>query len=180
MRSRNWFVTTITTTLSNNYSYLAFARTIISMSQRWHNAPKSKSGAKVQKNLRMCKFWVEKVLRVWKVLRIMGCMGIYLLLFSFFSPMLGVFMGYSRSIRGVFTGYSYVSVMYRLCVGYVSVIYRNRHGGRGIRQLRWKTIEAPARCAHEILINLFTMRLVANYTTKIVVYYRKLTKIIRD
>ena len=33
---------------------------------------------------------------------------------------IGVFMGYSRSIRGVFTGYSYVSVMYRLCVGYVS------------------------------------------------------------
>ena len=45
----------------------------------------------------------------------MGCMGIYLLLFSFFSPMLGVFMGYS-----------YVSVMCRLCIGYVSVIYRNR------------------------------------------------------
>ena len=43
-----------------------------------------------------------------------------------------------------------------------------------------KEIEAPARCAHEILINLITTRLVANYTTKIVVYYRKLTKIIRD
>ena len=56
----------------------------------------------------------------------MGCMGIYLLLFSFFSPILGVFMGYSRSIRGVFTGYSYVSVMCRLYIGYVSVIYRNR------------------------------------------------------
>ncbi len=56
----------------------------------------------------------------------MGFMGIYLLLFSFFSPMLGVFMGYSRSIRGIFTGYSYVSVMCRLCVGYVSVMYRNR------------------------------------------------------
>ena len=56
----------------------------------------------------------------------MGCMGIYILLFSFFSPILGVFMGYSRSIRGVFTGYSYVSVMCRLCIGYVSVIYRNR------------------------------------------------------
>ena len=41
---------------------------------------------------------------------------------------IGVFMGYSRSIRGVFTGYSYVSVMCRLCIGYVSVIYRNRFG----------------------------------------------------
>ena len=49
----------------------------------------------------------------------MGCMGIYLLLFS-------VFMGYPWGIRGVFTGYSYVSVMYRLCIGYVSVMYRNR------------------------------------------------------
>ena len=38
---------------------------------------------------------------------------------------IGVFMGYSRSIRGIFTGYSYVSVMCRLCIGYVSVIYRN-------------------------------------------------------
>ena len=66
-------------------------------------------------------------------------------------------MGYSRSIRGVFTGYSYVSVMYRLCVGYVSVIYRSILGaGRGDNYgiILLKEIETPARCAHEILINL--------------------------
>ncbi len=50
----------------------------------------------------------------------MEFMGIYLLLFSFFSPMLGVFMGYSRSIHGIFICIGYVSVMYRLCIGYIS------------------------------------------------------------
>ena len=44
--------------------------------------------------------------------------------FSHSNLKIGVFMGYSRSIRGVFTGYSYVSVMCRLCIGYVSVMYR--------------------------------------------------------
>ena len=74
-------------------------------------------------------------------------------------------MGYSRSIRRVFMGYSYVSVMCRLCVGYVSVMYRNRHDAIGIFDnygiISLKEIETPARCAHEILINLITMRLVA-------------------
>ena len=50
----------------------------------------------------------------------MGCMGIYLLLFSFFSPILGVFMGYLRGIHGIFICIGYVSVIYRLCIGYVS------------------------------------------------------------
>ena len=50
----------------------------------------------------------------------MGCMGIFLLLFSFFS--------YAWGIHGIFivifTGYTYVSVMCRLCIGNVSVMYR--------------------------------------------------------
>ena len=53
----------------------------------------------------------------------MGCMGIFLLLFSCFSPaspMLEVFMGYSRGIHGVFICIGYVSVMYRLCIGNVT------------------------------------------------------------
>ena len=45
----------------------------------------------------------------------MGCMGIYLLLFSSFSPILGIFMGYSWGIHGIF-----------IYIGYVSVMYRNR------------------------------------------------------
>ena len=67
-------------------------------------------------------------------------------------------MGYSRGIQGVFTGYSYVSVMCRLCIGYVS---EQTWRWGGLRQFSWKKIEAPARCAHEILINLFTMRPIA-------------------
>ena len=73
-------------------------------------------------------------------------------------------MGYSRGIRGVFTGYSYVSVMCRLCIGYLSVIYRNRHGdgwGDNYGIISLKEIETPSRCAHEILINLITMRPIA-------------------
>ncbi len=54
----------------------------------------------------------------------MGCMGIYLLLFSFFSPSFLLYLGYSWDIRGVFVGYSRGIHMYRLCVGYVSVMYR--------------------------------------------------------
>ena len=53
----------------------------------------------------------------------MGCMGIFLLLFSFFSPafpMLGVFMGYSWDIHRIYICIGYVSVMYRLCIGYIS------------------------------------------------------------
>ena len=42
---------------------------------------------------------------------------------------IGVFMGYSQSIRGVFTGYSYVSVMCRLCIGTDTEL-------GGLRQLR--------------------------------------------
>ena len=66
------------------------------------------------------------MLRVLKVLRIMRCMGAFILLFSFFFVMLGVFMGYTRGIRGVFMGYTYVSGMYRVCIGYVSGMYRNK------------------------------------------------------
>ena len=43
----------------------------------------------------------------------MGCMGIYLLLFSYTWGIHGIFAEYSRDIH-----------MYRLCVGYVSVMYR--------------------------------------------------------
>ena len=88
---------------------------------------------------------------------------------------IGVFIGYSRSIRGIFTGYSYVSVMCRLCIGYVSVMYRNRHGdgwGDNYGIISLKEIETPARCAHEILINLIITRLVANFTTKVAEHYR--------
>ena len=46
----------------------------------------------------------------------MGCMGIFLLLFSFFS--------YAWGIYGIFIGYSQDIHMYRLCVGYVSVMCR--------------------------------------------------------
>ena len=78
---------------------------------------------------------------------------------------LGRGMGYSWAIHGVFIGYSYVSVMYRLCIGYVSVMYRNRYDEMGslgnYGTISLKEIETPARCAHEILINLITMRLVA-------------------
>ena len=74
-------------------------------------------------------------------------------------------MGYSRSIRRVFMGYSYVSVMCRLCIGYVSVMYRNIHDEMGSFDnygiISLKEIETPARCAHEILINPITTRLVA-------------------
>ena len=69
-------------------------------------------------------------------------------------------MGYSRSIQGVFTGYSYVSVMCRLCIGYVSEHTRSFFLG-GASTTWMKEIEAPARCAHEILINLITARPVA-------------------
>ena len=69
-------------------------------------------------------------------------------------------MGYSQSIRGVFTGYSYVSVMCRLCIGYVSEHTRSFFLG-GASTTWMKEIEAPARCAHEILINLITARPVA-------------------
>ena len=66
------------------------------------------------------------MLRVLKVLRIMRCMGAFILLFPFFFVMLRVFMGYTRGIRGVFMGYTYVSGMYRVCIGYVSGIYGNK------------------------------------------------------
>ncbi len=56
----------------------------------------------------------------------MRCMGAFILLFSFFFVMLGIFMGYTRGIRGVFMGYTYVSGMYRVCIGYVSGMYRNK------------------------------------------------------
>ena len=74
----------------------------------------------------MCKFWVEKVLRVLKVL---GLCGVRVLLYSFFSSfvfMLEIFMGHMWSIRGVFMGYTYVSGMCRVCIGYVSGMYRNK------------------------------------------------------
>ena len=76
-----------------------------------------------------------------------------------------LYTGYSWAIHGVFVGYSWGIHMYRLCVGYVSVMYRNRHDKIGIFDnygiISLKEIETPARCAHEILINLITTRLVA-------------------
>ena len=51
--------------------------------------------------------------------------------YSFFSPMLGVFMGYTWGIRGVFMGYTYVSGMCRVCIGYVSGKYRRGWGAWG-------------------------------------------------
>ena len=46
----------------------------------------------------------------------MGCMGIFLLLFSCFS--------YAWSIHRIFMEYSQDIHMYRLCIGYVSVMCR--------------------------------------------------------
>ena len=66
------------------------------------------------------------MLRVLKVLRIMRCMGAFILLFSSFVFMLEIFMGHMWSIRGIFMGYTYVSGMYRVCIGYVSGIYGNK------------------------------------------------------
>ena len=44
--------------------------------------------------------------------------------FSHSAPLLGVFMGYSRSIRGIYVCIGYVSGMYRVCIGYLSEKYR--------------------------------------------------------
>ena len=58
----------------------------------------------------------------------MRCMGAFILLFSFFFVMLGVFMGYSWGIHGVYVCIGYVSGMYRVCIGYVSEQIRKNKG----------------------------------------------------
>ena len=40
--------------------------------------------------------------------------------YSFFSPMLGVFTGYTWGIHGIYVCIGYVSGMYRVCIGKVS------------------------------------------------------------
>ena len=47
----------------------------------------------------------------------MGCMGIFLLLFSFFSYAWGI---HGIHIHRIYICIGYVSVMYRLCIGYIS------------------------------------------------------------
>ena len=76
--------------------------------------------AKVQQNLRICKFCVEKVFRVLKVLRIRGYMGTFTITLT----MLVYAVGYSWDIRGVFTEYSWDIRMCRVCIGYVSGMCR--------------------------------------------------------
>jgi hypothetical protein len=106
--------------------------------------------------------------------------------FSSLSPTDGLFVGYSQSIHGIFICIGYVSVMYRLCIGYVSVKRRSILSASGLfevaRYFYWNgelneylSIQKLDKIKPKIYENYLTHD--QNITTKIVVYYSKLTKI---
>ena len=69
--------------------------------------------------------------------------------FSHNSPLEGVFIEYTQSIRRIFTGYTYVSGMCRVCIGSVSGKRRKIQGAERVPGTREEGKISPTNSTDE-------------------------------